>query len=79
MMAINGFAQLSEKTSVSSGIWVEVGAGGSYYPNQDDQGNFAWEGGLGINISPKTSIGAFYNDQVIYDEHIRFVGIRFSV
>lgn len=161
MITINGFAQMSERTSVSSGIWLEVGAGGnifhqreffgtddnhsgvginigarytkmfnnyigwdvikinaqtdlknfkallglqamtglrlvspvifghqtaylsgaiggSYYPDPD-KGNFAWEGGLGINISPKTSIGAFYNDQVIDDEHIRFVGIRFSV
>lgn len=55
--------------------YFSAAIGGTYFTGQN-KGNFAWEGGLGINVSPKFSIGAFYNSQSVYESNVGFVGLR---
>ena len=78
LQAMTGLRLVSPVIFGHQTAYLTAAIGGSYFTSQN-KGNFAWEGGIGINISPKTTIGAFYNDQIIYETHIRFVGVRFSV
>lgn len=78
LQALTGVRYTSPVLFGNSSLYGAVGLGYSYFVDTED-GGFDWDVSVGINLSPRFSVGIGYNSCAVNDATVGYASVRLGL